>query len=54
MKTFKVIVTETQSYEVYVKADTQAEAEDIACEVYGEDGFIFNTDVEVFDAEEVK
>lgn len=52
MKTFKVIVTETQSYEVYVEAETQAEAGDIACEIYGEDGDIVHTDVEIFDIEE--
>lgn len=52
MKTFKIIIAETQYYEVYIEADTPSEAEDIACDTYGEDGNIFSTDVTVVNIEE--
>ena len=52
MKKFRVIVTETQSYEVYVEADTEEEAEEIAEDTYGYDGDIFSTIVEVAHIEE--
>ena len=52
MAKFRVVVTETQYYEVYVEADTQEEAEDIAIDTYGEDGDIFQTDLEVTLVEE--
>ena len=45
MAKFRVVVTETQYYEVYVEADTQEEAEDIATDIYGEDGDIFLTEL---------
>ena len=54
MAKFRVVLTETQYYEVYVDADTQEEAEDIAYDAYGEDGDIFNTYVEVINIEEEK
>ena len=49
MKKFRVVVTETQSYEVYVEADNKDEAEEIALEEYGSIGDIFSTfsDVEL-------
>ena len=49
---YRVILTETQSYEVYVEADDPDEAEEIATEDYGCIGDIFSTDVEVFSVEE--
>lgn len=49
MKKFRVVVTETQSYEVYVEADNKDKAEEIALEEYGSIGDIFSTfsDVEL-------
>lgn len=44
MKKYRVVVEETQSYEVYVEAPNDIEAERIALENYGYDGEIFNTD----------
>ena len=44
---YRAIVTETQSYEVYVEADTQDEAKEIALEEYGCNGTIFTTYAEV-------
>ena len=44
---YRVIVTETQSYELYVEADTQYEAEEIALEEYGCNGTIFSTYADV-------
>ena len=52
MKKYRVVVIETQSYEVYVEASTEEEAEDIALENYGCDGDIFNTDVNILLVEE--
>lgn len=53
MKKFKVVLKEIQTYEVYVEATTPSEAEDIACDIYGEDGDICNTEIELADIEEV-
>ena len=52
MAKYRVIVTETQSYEVYIEADTREEAEEIAEDTYGCDGDIFSTDVNVVLVEE--
>lgn len=52
MARYRVIITETQSYEVYVEADTEKEAEEIAEETYGCDGDIFYTNVNVALVEE--
>lgn len=52
MKKFRVVVTETQSYEVYVEAENKDEAEEIAEETYGYNGDIFHTDVNVLFVEE--
>ena len=52
MPKFRVVVTETQSYEVYVEADTEEEAEEIAEDTYGCDGAIFSTIVDVVLVEE--
>ena len=52
MAKFRVVLTETQYYEVYVEAETQEEAEDIAYDVYGEDGDIFSTNLNVVHVEE--
>jgi hypothetical protein len=51
---YKVIVSETQYYELYVEAEDKDEAEDIALEEYGCIGDIYSilTDVELI--EEVK
>ncbi len=46
MKKFRVVVAETQYYEVYVEANTEEEAEDIAIDAYGEDGDIFLTELD--------
>lgn len=54
MKKFRVIVTETQYYEVYVEANTKEEAEDIAMDTYGEDGDIFTTELDATLVEEEK
>lgn len=52
MAKYRVVLTETQYYEVYVEADTQEEAEDIAIDTYGEDGDIFSTELETILVEE--
>lgn len=52
MAKYRVVLKEIQTYEVYVEAETPSEAEDIACDIYGEDGDIFNTDIEIADIEE--
>ena len=52
MAKFRVVVTETQYYEVYVEAHTEEEAEDIAIDTYGEDGDIFQTELEAILIEE--
>jgi hypothetical protein len=54
MKKYRVVVVESQSYEVYVEADTKEEAEEIAEENYGYDGDIFSTFVNVVCVEEEK
>ena len=54
MSKFRVVVAETQYYEVYVKADTEDEAKDIAYDTYGEDGDIFSTITDTTYIEEVK
>lgn len=52
MAKFRVVVAETQSYEVYVDAESKEEAEEIAFYNYGELGEIFHTDAQVIDIEE--
>jgi CTP:phosphocholine cytidylyltransferase-like protein len=52
MKKYRVVVVETQSYEVYVEANTEEEAEEIAEDTYGCDGDIFSTFVDVVHVEE--
>ena len=52
MKKYRVVVTEIQSYEVYVDAPNDLIAEQIALNTYGNDGDIFNTDVEATEIEE--
>lgn len=52
MKRYRVVVTVTEYYEVYVNAEDEEEAEDIALENYGVDGGIFNTLSDVIDVEE--
>lgn len=51
-KRYRVVVAETQSYEVYVEAESKEEAEVIAFYGYGENGEIFQTDAEVVEIEE--
>jgi hypothetical protein len=52
MVKYRAIVTETQSYEVYVEANTKEEAEEIAEDTYGCVGDIFSSIVEVIQVEE--
>ncbi len=54
MKKYRVVVTETQSYDVLVEAENKEEAEEIAEETYGCDGDIFSTIVDVVLVEEEK
>ena len=51
---YKVIVSETQYYELYVEADDKDEAEDIALEEYGCIGDIYSTLTNVEFVEEEK
>ena len=46
MAKYRVVIAETQYYEVYVEANTQDEAEDLATDTYGEDGDIFLTELD--------
>ena len=52
MTRYRVVVAETQSYEVYVDAESKEKAEEIAFYGYGELGEVFQTDAEVIDIEE--
>ena len=52
MAKYRVVVAETQSYEVYVEAESQEKAEEIAFYGYGELGEVFQTDAEVISIEE--
>ena len=52
MARYRVVVEETQSYEVYVEAENKAEAEDLALKMYGNESDIFHTDINVIDIEE--
>ena len=52
MARFRVVVEEIQSYEVYVEAPNDIEAQRIALESYGCDGEVFDTDTNVVDVEE--
>ena len=54
MAKYKVAVNETQTYEVFVEANTQEEAEELALECYGCDGEIGCTLTEILETEEVK
>ena len=54
MAKFRVVIAEIQYYEVYVEADTEDEAEDIATDTYGEDGDIFLTELNTKLIEEVE
>jgi hypothetical protein len=51
---YRVVVAETQYYEVYVEADDKDEAEEIALEEYGYNGDIFSTLTDVTYMEEEK
>lgn len=52
MAKYRVVVAETQSYEVYVDAENKDKAEEIAFYGYGEIGEIFKTDAEVIEIKE--
>jgi hypothetical protein len=52
MAKFRVVVSETQHYEVYVEAPNDLVAERIALETYGSDGEICDTDVEATEIDE--
>lgn len=47
MKSFRVVVVESQSYEVYIEAPTQEAAESIALDTYGSEGNIFHSDADI-------
>lgn len=49
---YRVIVTETQCYEVWVDANDEDEAEEIALEEYGREVDIFSTYADVTHIEE--
>jgi hypothetical protein len=51
-KIYRVVVEEIQSYEVYVEADNEEEAADIAQDTYGHDGVVFSTGVSIVLIEE--
>ena len=53
MKEYRVVVVETQYYEVYVEADTEEEAMDIAQNTYGTEGVVFSmgTNIELVEEE---
>ncbi len=50
---YRVVVTETQCYEVQLEAESEAEAEEQALECYGCEGDIFSTLTNVGMIEEV-
>lgn len=52
MAKFRVIVVETQYYEVYVEADTEDKANDIACDSYRVEGVIFSEGITIASTEE--
>ena len=52
MKKYRAVVTVTEYYEVYVNAEDEEEAEDVALENYGCNGEIFNTLSDVVSVEE--
>jgi hypothetical protein len=52
MKKYRVVVAITEYYEMYVNAEDEEEAEDIAIENYGCDGELFNTLSDVVSVEE--
>jgi hypothetical protein len=52
MAKYRILVSETQTYEVYVEAKTQDEAIESAMKNYGHDGEVFHTEVELIDYEE--
>ena len=54
MAKYMVAVNETQTYEVFVEADTQDKAEELALECYGCDGEIGCTLTEILEVEMVK
>ena len=54
MKKYRVTFMEIVYHEVYVEANTEEEAEDIATDNYGEDGDIFLTELETKLVEEEK
>ena len=54
MPKYKIAVNETQTYEVFVEADTQNEAEELALECYGCDGETGCTLTEILEVEVVK
>ncbi len=53
-KTYRVVIAETQNYEVKVRATSAEEAQELAEECYGSEGDIFSTTTEVILSEEVK
>lgn len=52
MAKYRVVVEEIQSYEVYVEADTEEKAADIAQDTYGHEGVVFSTGANVILVEE--
>jgi hypothetical protein len=51
-KMFRVVIVESQSYEVYVEAPTKEAAESIALDTYGCNGNIFHSDANAIFIEE--
>ena len=49
---YRVVVSETQTYEVYIEANSIEMAEEMALETYGSDGEIFQINVEVVDIDD--
>lgn len=46
MAKYRVVVEEIQLYEVYVEAETEEEAAEIAQETYGHDGVVFSMGIQ--------
>ena len=54
MARYRVVIEEIQTYEVYVEAPNDIKAEEIALDVYGEEGDISDTTIQMVEIEEEK
>ena len=52
MAKYRVVVEEIQCYEVYVEAEDEEEAAEIAQETYGHEGVVFNEGINAVLVEE--